>query len=177
MQYLNNYSSPLGSITLASNGTEITGLWFDGQKYFASTLNSQPEKRDLPIFEEAKAWLELYFKGQEPDFKPALHLEGTPFRMAVWHILTQIPYGEVVTYKDIAQQIARKSGKENMSSQAIGGAVSHNPVSILIPCHRVIGTNGSLTGYAGGLSKKIELLTLEQVDTTRLFIPKQGMAL
>lgn len=164
MQYTCPYLSPLGKIILASNGTSLTGLWFEGQKYFARTLDAEHEERDFPIFRQTIQWLDTYFAGKKPDFMPELELHDTPFRLAVWHILQQIPYGRVITYKEIAQEIARQQNCKSMSAQAIGGAVGHNPISILIPCHRVIGSNGSLTGYAGGISRKISLLALEGVS-------------
>jgi len=161
MQYTYPYLSPLGKIILASNGTCLTGLWFEGQKYFGRTLDAEHEERDFPVFRQTAEWLDTYFAGKRPDFMPELELHDTPFRLAVWHILQQIPYGEVITYKEIAQEIARQRNCGSMSAQAIGGAVGHNPISILIPCHRVIGSNGSLTGYAGGVSRKMSLLALE----------------
>lgn len=163
MQYTHKYRSPLGEITLASNGDQLTGLWFDGQKYFAATLPAEHTEKELEIFGQTQEWLDIYFKGKVPSFLPPIHLEGTPFRLAVWDLLREIPYGEVVTYKEIAQEIARQKGLPSMSTQAVGGAVGHNPISIIIPCHRVVGSDGSLTGYAGGIDKKRNLLTLERV--------------
>lgn len=177
MQYITHYSSPIGAITIASNGTAITGLWFDGQKYFASTLGADYKEENLPIFTEAKRWLDMYFSGKEPDFTPPLALNGSPFRMAVWQILQSIPYGQTITYGAIAKQLAMQTGKTKMSAQAVGGAVGHNPISIIVPCHRVVGTGGSLTGYAGGIAKKIKLLELEGIDTTKFTVPKKGSAL
>lgn len=168
-QYISTYSSPIGELTLASNGPCLTGAWFDGQKYFGSTLTNEYEQKSLPVFEQTKAWLNCYFSGKVPDFTPDLHLTGTPFRLEVWEILKGIPYGKTVTYKEIAETIALSKGLRSISAQAVGNAVGHNPIGILIPCHRVIGCNGSLTGYAGGIDKKISLLTLEQADTSRLF--------
>lgn len=162
MIYAYRYHSPLGGITIASNGTELTGLWFDGQKYFGSTLPREYETKGLPVFERAVHWLDIYFDGKAPDFLPPLALETTPFRRTVWEILLQIPYGQTRTYGEIAKEIAQREGLSKMSAQAVGGAVGHNPISLIIPCHRVVGTNGSLTGYAGGLDKKIKLLSLEQ---------------
>ncbi len=176
MQYISKYQSPLGKITIAVCENYLTGLWFDGQKYFASTLPIEFKEKKLPIFEQTKEWLECYFSGRIPDFLPALRLEGTPFRLAVWEILRGIPYGEVITYKDIAKEIEGKIGRK-MSAQAVGGAVGHNPVSIIVPCHRVVSCNGSLTGYAGGIARKLSLLTLEGADVTKFFIPAQGTAL
>lgn len=174
MEYTSHYNSPLGQITLASNGTCLTGLWFEGQKFFARTLANRTQEKDLPVFHQTSEWLDCYFSGKKPDFTPALQLNDTPFRIAVWKILQQIPYGEVVTYKDIAQEIARQKGISSMSAQAIGGAVGHNPISIIIPCHRVIGSNGNLTGYAGGLDRKINLLALEGADIAKYLISTTG---
>ena len=177
MQYIYKYLSPIGGITIAGNEDCLTGLWFDGQKYFANTLSSEFREKNLPVFQQTKEWLDCYFSGRNPDFTPALHMDSTPFRLAVWEILKKIPYGEMITYKDIAKEIARQMGVPNMSAQAIGSAVGHNPISIIIPCHRVVGCNGSLTGYAGGITKKISLLTLEHANMTKLFIPTKGTAL
>ena len=177
MQYITHYQSPLGGITISSDGTALTGLWFDGQKYFASTLGADYKTKDLPIFTEAKRWLDMYFSGKEPDFTPPLALNGSPFRMAVWQILQSIPYGQTITYGDIARQLAAQTGKARMSAQAVGGAVGHNPISIIVPCHRVVGAGGSLTGYAGGIDKKVQLLELEGIDTTEFTMPTKGTAL
>ncbi|WP_462370229.1 methylated-DNA--[protein]-cysteine S-methyltransferase [Oxalobacter formigenes] len=177
MHYTHQYASPLGDITMASNGESLIGLWFNGQKYFADTLPAENREKELPIFEQTASWLGAYFRGEIPDFMPALHLDGSPFRQMVWEILLQIPHGKVVTYGDIARMIASKTGQKTMSAQAVGGAVGHNPVSIIVPCHRVVGTSGSLTGYAGGIDKKIALLSLEKVDMVPLFIPKKGTAI
>ncbi|BEU88921.1 methylated-DNA--[protein]-cysteine S-methyltransferase [Selenomonas sp. TAMA-11512] len=165
MQYTAHYTSPLGPITLAADGTALTGLWFDGQKYFADTLDETHEKKSLPIFEEVRRWLDLYFSGKEPDFLPPLAPKATPFQKSVWDVLLSIPYGRTMTYGEIAARIGRKK-----ASHAVGGAVSRNPVSLIIPCHRVVGASGSLTGYAGGIDKKIRLLELEGVDMARLFV-------
>lgn len=162
MQYTNHYESPMGGILLAADMTGLTGLWFDGQKYFANHLDSEHEEKNLPIFEEVKHWLAIYFSGQEPDFTPSLHVRGTSFQLAVWEILQKIPYGETMTYGEIARIIAAQRGLSHMSAQAVGGAVGHNEISIIIPCHRVVGTNGSLVGYAGGIDKKGKLLELEK---------------
>ncbi len=176
MVYIYHYHAPLGHITIASNGTEITGLWFDGQKYFASTLPAQPTEKDLPIFQQTRHWLDIYFSGKIPHFTPPLSMDGTPFRKAVWKLLLTIPYGHTMTYGEIAAQIAAQKGS-NMSAQAVGGAVGHNPISLIVPCHRVVGSNGSLTGYAGGIDKKIQLLTLEKIDISAFFVPRTGTAL
>lgn len=164
MQYTNSYQSPLGGITMASDGDKLTGLWFDQQKYFGGTLPREHEEKDLPVFEQTRQWLECYFRVTKPDFIPPLLLQGTDFRIAVWDILKEIPYGQVITYGEIAHRIAEKRGLKTMSAQAVGNAVGHNPISIIVPCHRVVGSNGSLTGYAGGIDKKKKLLTLEKVS-------------
>lgn len=177
MYYTTSYLSTLGDIILASDGNNLTGLWFNGQKYFAATLPAEKQEATLPVFEYTRKWLDCYFAGKNPGFTPPLHPAGSPFRLAVWKILMQIPYGKIITYKDIAEEVARQQHIPTMSSQAVGGAVSHNPISIIIPCHRVVGCNGSLTGYAGGISRKQQLLSLEQVDMTKLFIPKKGTVL
>lgn len=171
-QYINTYASPLGIITTGSNGKQLTGLWFEGQKYFADTLYDRPQHHALPIFDETRTWLDVYFQGKRPTFTPPILLNDTPFRTAVWQLLLTIPYGETTTYKDIARQWARQHGVKSMSSQAVGGVVGRNPISIIIPCHRVIGTNGSLTGYAGGLDRKRWLLQWEQQNTDKFFIPQ-----
>lgn len=153
---------------MASDGRHLTGLWLDQQKYFADTLpaNAQP-KSDVPVFAQTKTWLDRYFKGEKPEISELpLAPIGGEFRQAVWKILCDIPYGQVMTYGEIAKKIAQQQGRKSMSAQAVGGAVGHNPISLIIPCHRVIGTNGSLTGYAGGIDVKMTLLHLEGVDTT-----------
>lgn len=150
---------------MASDGKTLTGLWFDGQKYFGAGFwedKRNYEQKELPVFEETIRWLDLYFRGKEPDFLPELSLRGTEFRKEIWKLLLEIPYGKTTTYGELAEKIAKKKGLLAMSAQAVGGAVGHNPVSILVPCHRVVGSDGSLTGYAGGMEKKLALLTLEQ---------------
>ena len=158
MIYTAHYTSPLGGITLASDGMTLTGLYFDGERDFPDL--SAAHKKDLPVFGEAMHGLDLYFAGKEPDVSPALNPTGTAFQQAVWEILRTIPYGGTTTYGAIAKRLEKVTGKR-MSAQAVGGAVGRNPISILIPCHRVIGADGSLTGYAGGLDKKEYLLGLE----------------
>lgn len=162
MEYIHHYDSPLGGITLASDGEALTGLWFDGQKYFGSTLSVNHEPKNLPVFVQTKEWLDIYFSGKVPDFTPSLSIKATPFRKAVWDILLTIPFGRTMTYKEIADRIAAQKGLAHMSAQAVGGAVGHNPISLIIPCHRVVGSDGSLTGYAGGTDKKLWLLTMER---------------
>ena len=177
MTFLQHYNSPLGGILLAADESGLTGLWFDGQKYFARDLPAEHVEQNTPVLSEAKRWLDIYFTGREPDFTPPLHPIGSVFRQAVWEILLQIPYGQTTTYGEIARQLAAKLGLPRMSAQAVGGAVGHNEISIIIPCHRVVGTNGSLTGYAGGIDKKVKLLELEHTDMTELFVPEKGAAL
>jgi len=165
---------------LASDGTHLIGLWNENQKYHGQTLcGAAPEKHDLPVFETAKNWLNAYFNGQNPSIKdiPLAPMGASAFRKAVWDMLCAIPYGETVTYKAIAEKAAKHFGKSRMSAQAVGGAVGHNPISIIIPCHRVVGYKGSLTGYAGGLAKKIKLLQLEGVNTSQFSTPQKGTAL
>ena len=177
MTFLQHYDSPLGGILLAADETGLTGLWFDGQKCFARGLPAECVEQNTPVLSEAKRWLDIYFAGQEPDFMPPLHPIGSAFRRDVWDILLQIPYGQTTTYGEIARQLAAKQGLPRMSAQAVGGAVGHNEISVIIPCHRVVGTNGSLTGYAGGIDKKVRLLELEKADMSSLFVPKKGTAL
>lgn len=171
MTYIQHYASPLGGILLAANDIGLTGLWFDGQKFFADDLPDECIERETPILIDAKRWLDVYFTGNEPEFMPPLHPVGSAFRQKVWELLLQIPYGQTVTYGELARQLAEKQGLARMSAQAVGGAVGHNPISLIIPCHRVVGTHGSLTGYAGGIDKKIKLLELEQADIQGFFVP------
>ncbi len=177
MTCIQHYSSPLGGILLAADEIGLTGSWFDGEKYFADNLPAEHAERQTPILAEAARWLDIYFTGKEPGFTPPLHPIGSPFRQAVWEILLQIPYGQTTTYGEIARQLAEKQGLEKMSAQAVGGAVGHNEISVIIPCHRVVGTSGSLTGYAGGIGKKVKLLELERADMRGFFIPKKSTAL
>lgn len=162
MQYIRKYASPLGTMLLAADQSGLTGAWFEGQKYFACSLDREYEERDVPVLRQAEKWLDIYFSGREPDFFPPLHLIGTEFQKEVWNILCEIPYGATQTYGDIAGQLAKKRGLRTMSAQAVGGAVGHNRIAILVPCHRVVGADGSLTGYAGGIDRKEALLKLEQ---------------
>ncbi len=176
MTFIQHYDSPLGGILLAADEVGLTGLWFEGQKYFACDLPAERVERDTPALSEAKRWLDIYFTGREPEFIPPLHPIGSAFRRSVWELLLQIPYGQTAAYGEIAGRLAAKTGRR-MSAQAVGGAVGHNEISIIIPCHRVVGTNGSLTGYAGGIDKKVKLLELEHADMSGFFIPKKGTAL
>lgn len=162
MHYINHYHSPLGTILLAADDTGLTGLWFEGQKYFAQGLDKETEEKEFSVFQTARRWLDVYFSGQAPDFQVPLHFQGTTFQKEVWKILLSIPYGETTTYGAIAKQLAAKRGLPHLSAQAVGSAVGHNKTSIIVPCHRVIGADGSLTGYAGGIWRKEKLLALEQ---------------
>lgn len=166
MYYTASWDSPLGSLTLASDGDGLVGLWIDGQKYDRDILKGrETAEEELPVFARTGNWLERYFAGDRPEISELpLRLTGSSFRQEVWKILCQIPYGQVATYGEIARKMAARLGRKSMSAQAVGGAVSHNPISIIIPCHRVVGTNGSLTGYAGGIDKKIMLLEHEGVS-------------
>lgn len=176
MQFVYGYESPIGGITLCSDGENLTGLWMHGQKYYGSALDGTEEAKELPVFAETEKWLDSYFRGENPQRRPPLKPKGSAFQCQVWDILLAIPYGGTVTYGDIAAQIAQKRGIPRMAAQPVGGAVGHNPISILIPCHRVVGSGGSLTGYAGGIDKKIFLLKLEGVDTEALTVPKRSTA-
>ena len=158
MDYTWHIDSPLGGITLASDGEALVGLWFDGQKYFAAALAPAHESKYLPVFKETERWLDIYFGGKEPDFTPPLALRGTAFQKAIWDILLFIPYGGTMTYGEIA----RRTGITRISARAVGGAVGRNPVSLIVPCHRVVGADGSLTGYAGGIERKRFLLEMER---------------
>lgn len=171
MVFTMNYSSPLGEILLAADDIGLTGVWFYGQKYFAHSLTEESVGGTVPALVRAKEWLDIYFGGDEPDFVPPLHPIGSEFQCEVWDILLRIPYGETVTYGDIARELAEKKGSAKMSAQAVGGAVGHNNISMIIPCHRVVGASGSLTGYAGGIDRKIALLTLEKADMSCFFVP------
>lgn len=162
MEYISHYASPLGGITMAGSDAALTGLWFDGQKYFAATLEGGSEAKQLPIFEETARWLDLYFQGKDPGFLPPLSFKGTEFQRTVWELLLAIPYGKTTTYGELAKAVAAEKGLPHMSAQAVGGAVGRNPISLIVPCHRVVGTDGRLTGYAGGLDRKARLLKLEQ---------------
>ena len=177
MVYTCHYESQLGGILLAADEIGLTGLWFDGQKYFARELPAERTEKETPILTETKRWLDIYFTGTEPDFLPPLHPIGSTFRQEVWKLLLQIPYGKTVTYGELARQLAEKRGLPRMSAQAVGGAVGHNQISVHIPCHRVVGANGSLTGYAGGIQKKVKLLELEGTDVSGFFVSPKGTVL
>lgn len=170
MYYKANYKSPIGDMTMVSDGQSLNALWFEGQKYYGTSVGENlKEDSNLKVFELAKNWLDRYFDFQKPEISElSLTPIGSDFRREVWDVLCEIPYGQVVTYGEIAQKIAKKRGITKMSARAIGNAIGHNPVSIIIPCHRVIGSNGKLTGYAAGLGTKIKLLKHENVDLDTL---------
>ena len=179
MYYKTEYNSPIGKLMIASDGEKIVGLWMEGQKYFANAIkNGVIIEEDLPVFKKTKEWLDRYFEGKKPsiDELPLTPI-GSPFRQKIWNMLCEIPYGKVITYGDIAKRIAKLENIESMSSQAVGGAVGHNPISIIIPCHRVVGSGGSLTGYAGGIDKKVRLLEHEGCDMNKFKIPTKGTAI
>lgn len=175
MIYTSKYDSPLGSILLAADDLGLTGLWLENNRFFPDKLESQ--SRETKDIRDAKRWLDIYFSGREPDFTPRLHQKGSDFHRAVGEIMLKIPYGKTTTYGAIAKELAEQRGIARMSAQAVGGAVGRNEISIIIPCHRVVGSNGSLTGYGGGLDNKIKLLELEGADMSRLYRPKKGTAL
>ena len=158
---IKNYASPMGEILLAGMGDALTGLWFAEQRFYADSLPPDSVPGELPVFDRTRQWLDLYFAGIRPDFTPLLAPIGTPFRLAVWELLREIPWGAVVSYGTLAARVAERTGKA-ASPRAVGGAVAHNPISLIIPCHRVIGADGRLPGYAGGLSRKRRLLELER---------------
>ena len=176
MQYTSTYVSPLGKILLAADDEGLTGLWFDKEKYYALGLAKEHVPKETAAIVETKRWLDAYFAGKQPDFLPPIHTIGTDFQKDVWNILLTIPYGKTTTYGAIAQQLAKQRGLARMSAQAVGGAVGHNEISIIVPCHRVVGKNGSLTGYAGGIDKKTYLLKLEGGYQDTFFEPKHSTA-
>ncbi len=164
MHYISKYTSPIGKITIAADTTGLIGVWFDDAKYYCDSLDKNYTNKETEIIKLAKKWLNIYFSGKEPDFTPPLNPIGSEFRYKVWEHLKNIPYGKIITYNDIAKEIAKEKGIKSMSAQAVGGAVGHNRISIIIPCHRVVGTNKNLTGYTGGIDKKIKLLKLEGIN-------------
>jgi methylated-DNA-[protein]-cysteine S-methyltransferase len=162
MEYLHTIKSPVGLLTVTSDGQNLCGLWIEGQKYFARTLGNDVLEQNLPVFEQVRRWLDSYFSGREPDFMPPLAPKGTPFQQLIWRRLCEIPYGKTRTYGELAARPGIKN--KSTSPRAAGGAVGRNPISILIPCHRVIGKDGGLVGYAGGINVKLKLLQLEGID-------------
>ena len=178
MNYSTSYSSPVGKLFLATCENQLVGLWQEGQKYFPKEEALKGIKaKDIPVLKAAKQWLDHYFLGEQPHpSQLPLAPFGSAFRQEVWSLLCEIPYGKVVSYGELAKEVAARMGRQSMSAQAVGGAVGHNPLSIIIPCHRVVGSTGSFTGYAGGLATKKKLLEWEGVDTTKMFLPKTGRA-
>lgn len=177
MLYYKKAASPLGEITLRSDGEALTGLWFADDKHYGEKDIAGAALGDLDVFTQAEEWLAEYFAGREPKVSVPLKLQGSEFQMQVWRLLQDIPYGRLVTYGDIAKKIAKQKGISRMSAQAVGGAVGRNPLCIIVPCHRVVGANGSLTGYGGGMWRKVRLLELEKVDMSKLTVPTKGTAL
>ena len=172
MHYLSHYESPLGAMTMASDGEHLTGVWFDGQKYDRSTIDGDAVlKPYLPVFLRTTQWLDTYFEGADPGFTPPISVEGSDFKKMVTSIMLSIPFGTTSTYAQIAAEVARRTGREQMSAQAVGGAVGHNPITLIVPCHRVVATNGSLRGYAGGVDRKERLLEMEGVNMAGLPTP------
>ena len=175
MIYTNDYESPLGSILLAGDEQGLTGLWFtEGGRYIGRGLKKEARRCETYYFDQTKKWLDVYFSGRDPGFFPQIHLAGSEFRYRVGEILREIPYGKTVTYAWIADKLAKERGLKRMSAQAVGGAVGHNPICIIVPCHRVVGSNGSLTGYGGGIQRKKALLELEGNDMRQFTIPAAG---
>jgi methylated-DNA-[protein]-cysteine S-methyltransferase len=166
------YQSPLGKILMVAESQVLTGLWFEGGRYLAARFDKEYKEKPLPIFRQVSEWLDIYFSGKKPDFDIPLHLTGSDFQQEVTEVMRTIPYGETMTYGDIARQVAKKRRIPFMSAQAVGGAVGRNEISIIVPCHRVIGTNGNLTGYGAGIERKIELLRLENGFKEYFFVPK-----
>ncbi len=171
MVYTQSYASPLGRLLLTADGDGLTGLWFENQTSDIPMQESREE--ETTALTAAKHWLDRYFSGTRPECTPPLHLIGTPFRLAVWELLLKISYGQTTTYGAIAKELSERRGGARMSAQAVGGAVGHNPISIVIPCHRVVGSSGSLTGYAGGMGKKLWLLEHEHIDVSGLYITQR----
>ncbi len=176
MHFTSTYQSPLGEILIAADDIGIVGIWFKDAKYYARCLDKENEPKETPVIKKLKQWLDIYFQGKEPDFDLPVHMTGTPFQLEVWNILREIPYGTTVTYNEIAKKIAKSKGLERMSAQAVGTAVGKNSISLVVPCHRVVGTNNGLAGYAGGIDKKIALLKLEGSFRDEFFIPKNSIA-
>ena len=178
MIYTNDYESPLGNILLAGDEQGLTGLWFtEGGRYTGLGLKKEASRCEMDYFDQTKEWLDIYFSGRDPGFFPRIHLVGSDFRNRVGEIMCGIPYGKTVTYGWIADKLAKERGLERMSAQAVGGAVGHNPICIIVPCLRVVGANGNLTGYGGGILRKKALLELEGNDMSQFTIPTRGTAL
>lgn len=177
MLYYKKITSPLGEITLRSDGESLTGVWFEDDKHYNDKDINGAVLKDLTVFTQTEKWLDEYFSGKEPKINVPLKFIGSDFQVQVWEILQKISYGKLITYGNIAKKIAVRKGLANMSAQAVGGAVGRNPLCIIVPCHRVVGANGSLTGYGGGMPRKVALLKLEGVDMSKLTVPTKGTAL
>lgn len=162
MDYIDSIDSPLGKITIASDGEALVGLWLEGQEHFASKLGEAEADPDVPVFAEVRAWLARYFEGRDPGPVPRVNPRGSAFQQAVWSELARIPYGQLTSYGALARRV-EETARRRTSARAVGSAVGRNPISIIVPCHRVVGSSGALTGYAGGVDKKIALLRLEGV--------------
>lgn len=175
MIYKTYYDSPVGNILLLSKENTLIRLSIEGQKYYIDKADNKiPQKNDIEIFVQTKEWLDRYFEGKKPKISELkIDITGNEFRKNVWKILCEIPYGKTITYGEIARKVAKNMNKKTMSAQAVGGAVGNNPISIIIPCHRVVGKNGNLTGYSGGIDKKIQLLNIENVNIENLYVPKR----
>lgn len=176
MHYTSIYQSPVGEILLAADEIGVVGIWFKEEKYYAYCLDKENILKETPVIKELKKWLDIYFQGKEPDFVPPIHMIGTDFQIEVWNILREIPYGTTTTYSEIAKKIAKNRGLERMSAQAVGTAVGKNSINLIVPCHRVVGANNSLAGYAGGIDKKIKFLKLEGAYKNEYFVPKHSTA-
>ena len=179
MYYSKHYKSSIGDILLVSDEENIIGLWFSKHKYMENEIPTDiMEKEDIQPLQEGVLWLDDYFAGKKPDISrlPLSPINGTEFRKQIWQLLIEIPYGQVITYGQVAKEVAKRMGKARMSAQAVGGAVGHNPISIIIPCHRVVGSNGSLTGYGGGINNKISLLRHEGIEMNNYYTPKNSTA-
>lgn len=176
MHYTSLYQSPVGEILLAVDEIGVVGVWFQDEKYYAYCLDRENEPGETSVMKALKKWLDIYFQGKEPDFVPPLHMIGTPFQIQVWNILREVPYGATTTYMEIAKKIAEDRGLKRMSAQAVGTAVGKNNINLIVPCHRVVGTNNSLAGYAGGIDKKIKFLKLEGAYKDVYFVPRHSTA-
>lgn len=177
MHYTSLYQSPVGEILLAADDVGVVGVWFKDEKYYAYCLDKENNTpNETPIIKELKRWLDIYFSGRNPDFVPPIHMIGTPFQIEVWNILREIPYGKTTTYSAIAEKIACNRGVARISAQAVGTAVGKNNINLIVPCHRVVATNNSLAGYAGGIDKKIKFLQLEGAYNDKYFVPKHSTA-
>ena len=171
MEYFSQYPSPIGNLLLVGDDMGLCEIWFNRENKSIDIIKAKYEEKETPVLKQGKEWLDIYFSGKAPDFMPKLHLKGTEFRLAVWELLLQIPYGKTTTYGEIAAKIAAQRGIDRMSAQAVGGAVGHNPVPVIVPCHRVVGADNSLTGFGGGMDIKCRLLELEGFDMEKFYVP------